>query len=158
MPVTKDLFRHALSHFASGVTVVTTSSEGGEKKGITVSAFSSVSLDPPLVLICIDKRASIHEHLKKGRWFAVNVLSQEQESLSRHFASRGEMDRFIGIELVEGASGSPLIAGAVASIECRVVEAYEGGDHTIFVGEVEAAGVTGGEPLLYYRGNYARRA
>jgi flavin reductase (DIM6/NTAB) family NADH-FMN oxidoreductase RutF len=158
LPVTKDVFRQALGHFASGVTIVTTAAENGEKRGITVSAFSSVSLDPPLVLICIDKRASIHEHLRKGDWFAVNVLSAEQEHLSRHFAAKVEIDRFVGIDLVECVSGCPLIAGAVMSLECRVVEMYEGGDHTIFIGVVESASVAGGEPLLYYCGNYAQRA
>lgn len=156
MPVSKDLFRNALSHFASGVTVVTARTEDGQKKGITVSAFTSLSLEPPLVLICIDKKASIHQHLAKDGWFAVNMLSCEQEHLSRRFASRDEMDRFTGLDCTEGRSGCPLIAGALTSIECRIIDAYPGGDHTIFVGEVDSVDSSGGSPLLYFRGSYAK--
>src|SRR5512144_744755 len=95
MPVTKDEFRSAMSRFASGVTVVTARNESGRPNGITVSAFSSLSLDPPLVLVCIDKRSSIHALLVEGRHFAVNMLAEEQEVISRRFASR-DGDRFSG--------------------------------------------------------------
>ncbi|HEV8488133.1 MAG TPA: flavin reductase family protein [Blastocatellia bacterium] len=154
MAVSHEEFRQALGRFASGVTIVTCKSDGGDPCGITVSAFSSLSLEPPLVLICIDRRASVYEDLKKGCCFAVNVLAQDQESISRRFASRDE-DRFKGIGYREGKTGAPLIEGAVAFIECRVVHSYPGGDHTIFVGEVEYSEVNEGKPLLYFRGGYS---
>jgi flavin reductase (DIM6/NTAB) family NADH-FMN oxidoreductase RutF len=155
MAVSKDEFRRALASFASGVNIVTTRSEENAKLGITVSAFSSLSLEPPLVLICIDKRASIHDHLREGQYFAVNILAEDQESLSNRFASR-DADRFNGIACAEGIHGLPLIEGAIAHIECRVVAAYPGGDHTIYVGEVEATRVSEGNPLAYFRGRYSR--
>ena len=155
MTVSKDEFRRALGHFASGVTVVTSRSEDGRPLGITVSAFSSLSLDPPLILICIDKRASLHDHLKEGGHFAVNILAEDQELISRRFASKVE-DRFEGIGYREGDMGAPLISGALATIECRIVHSYPGGDHTIIVGEVLATEVSNGRPLAYFRGGYVQ--
>ncbi len=138
MPVTKDEFRAAMSRFASGVTVVTAKAGDGKLEGITVSAFSSLSLDPPLIVICIDKRASIHDSLIEGRHFAVNMLGEDQEIISRRFASRDE-DRFGGLGYREGPAGSPLLDGAICHVECRIAHTYPGGDHTIVVGEVESA-------------------
>jgi flavin reductase (DIM6/NTAB) family NADH-FMN oxidoreductase RutF len=155
MTVSKDEFRRALGHFPSGVTVVTSKCEDGVLRGITVSAFSSLSLDPPLVLICIDKRASLHDHLKEGGHFAVNILAEDQELISRRFASK-EVDRFEGLGYREGGTGAPLISGALASMECRIVHSYPGGDHTIVVGEVLATEVGAGGPLAYFRGGYVR--
>jgi flavin reductase (DIM6/NTAB) family NADH-FMN oxidoreductase RutF len=157
MPVSKDEFRAALSRFISGVTVVTTLGKDNRPAGITVSAFSSVSLEPPLVLACIDKRASLHDHLTEGRCFAVNILAEDQQGLSRLFASKDE-DRFDGACYGWGVSGAPLLDGALAYIECRVVGTYPGGDHTIIVGEVEATGLADHKPLAYYRGGYAHLA
>jgi flavin reductase (DIM6/NTAB) family NADH-FMN oxidoreductase RutF len=154
MAVSHEEFRQALGRFASGVTIVTCKSDGGDPCGITVSAFSSLSLEPPLVLICIDRRASVYEDLKEGCYFAVNFLAQDQESVSRRFASR-DGDRFEGIGYREGQTGAPLIEGALAFIECRVVHSYPGGDHTIFVGQVETSEVNDGKPLLYFRGGYS---
>lgn len=155
MAVGKDEFRHAMGSFASGVTVVTSKCEDDQLRGLTVSAFSSLSLVPPLVLICLDHRSSLHDYLKEDLYFAVNILAEDQQWISNRFASR-DPDRFNGINLTEGAFGSPLIEGAIAHIECRVVHAYSGGDHTIYVGEVEATQVTDSKPLAYFRGNYAR--
>ena len=155
MTVSKDEFRRALSHFASGVTVVTTCSEDGQHLGITVSAFSSLSLEPPLILICIDKRASVHDYLKEGGHFAVNILGDDQELISRRFASK-VADRFEGLGYSIGNTGAPLISGALASIECSIVHLYPGGDHTIIVGEVLATDVSDGHPLAYFRGGYVR--
>jgi flavin reductase (DIM6/NTAB) family NADH-FMN oxidoreductase RutF len=155
MTVSKDVFRGAMGSFASGVTVVTTKGDDDVLRGMTVSAFSSLSLDPPLCLICIDRVASLHDHLREGSHFAVNVLAEGQEAVSRRFASTEWRDRFQGISTREGVTGIPLITGAVATIECRVVSAYPGGDHTIFVGEVVSAVASEGGPLLYYRGRYA---
>lgn len=157
MAVSKAEFRSALGHFSSGVTVVTTKCEGGELAGITVTAFSSLSLEPPLVLICIDKRARLHDPLALGRHFAVNLLAENQELISRRFASSGP-DQFAGVGYVEGASGSPLLSDTIAAIECRIVERCPGGDHTIIVGEVEATTIAEGKPLLYFRGGYNRLA
>ena len=157
MPVSKDEFRSALSRFASGVTIVTIRTKDDKPGGITVSAFSSLSLEPPLILICIDKRASVHDLFEEGRYFAINILAEDQELISRRFASK-EPDRFTGTGYREGTSGAPLLDGALASIECRVVHSYPGGDHTIIVGEVEGATVAEGKPLTYFRGGYAQLA
>lgn len=157
MPVTKDEFRSAMSRFASGVTVVTVKAADSGAQGITVSAFSSVSLEPPLVLVCIDKRASLHALLVEGAHFAVSILAEDQELISRRFASRDE-DRFSGTGYREGITGAPLLEGALGHIECRVVHVHPGGDHSIIVGEVEAANVIDGKPLAYFRGGYARLA
>ena len=157
MPISKDEFRSAMSRFASGVTVVTAKTEDGQPSGLTVSSFASLSLEPPLVLICIDKRASIHDLLVEGRHFAVNVLGEEQEILSRRFASR-DADRFSGTGYAEGVTGVPLLNDVLVAIECRIVHTYPGGDHTIVVGEVEHAAVSDGKPLAYFRGGYAQLA
>src|SRR5689334_25426551 len=157
MPVSKDEFRSAMSRFASGVTIVTTKPEAHQPIGITVSSFASLSLEPPLVLVCIDKRASIHDQLVEGRYFAVNVLAENQEILSRRFASRDD-DRFSGIGYTEGVTGSPVLSDVLAAIECRIVHTYTGGDHTIVVGEVERTIYNDGKPLAYFRGGYAELA
>lgn len=155
MPVTKDEFRAALGRFASGVTVITTIGENNKPAGITVSAFASVSLEPPLVLACVDKRASLHDCLTEGQHFAVNILAEDQEHLSRLFASR-DQDRFGQAAYRPGITGAPLLDGAVAALECRVVHAYPGGDHTIIVGEVESTSLADHKPLAYHRGGYTR--
>ena len=157
MAVGKDEFRAALSRFISGVTVVTMLGKDNRPAGITVSAFSSVSLEPPLILVCIDKRASLHDHLTEGTHFAVNILAEDQQNISRLFASKDE-DRFDGARFTPGAAGAPLLNEALAYIECRVVHAYPGGDHTIIVGEVESTSVAEHKPLAYYRGCYNRLA
>ena len=122
-----------------------------------MTAFSSLSLEPPLVLICIDKRARIHDRLSIGGRFAVNILSETQEYVSRRFAS-SEADQFRDIDCSEGAAGVPLIEGTIAVVECEIVEQLPGGDHTIFVGRVEATHVRPGKPLLYFHGGYATLA
>jgi flavin reductase (DIM6/NTAB) family NADH-FMN oxidoreductase RutF len=158
MPVNKIEFRTALSRFASGVTVVTTRDLDARPQGITVSAFSSLSLDPPLVLVCIDRTAFVHDFFEASGVFVVNVLAAEQEDLSRLFASR-EPEKFEGLGYSAGGDGVPVLAGALAAIECRLKHVYMGGDHTIFVGEVEHVSVReDGHPLLYYRGGYASLA
>jgi flavin reductase (DIM6/NTAB) family NADH-FMN oxidoreductase RutF len=153
MALTPTEFRTALRNFAAGVTVVTTRDEDGRPSGLTASAFTSVSLDPPLVLVCVDHAATAHPALRAHGWFAVNVLRQEQEGISRRFAASGG-DKFDGVPCHEGKTGLPLIDGALATLECRVVGAHEAGDHTIFVGAVEAASVRNGRPLVYFHGGY----
>jgi flavin reductase (DIM6/NTAB) family NADH-FMN oxidoreductase RutF len=153
--VDPDLFRGTLSNWASGVTVVT-SRAGDDVRGMTASAFCSLSLDPPLVLVCIDKSAIMHDFVVKSNNFAINVLAREQEDVSRACASRRveESRRLEGIPYHEEATGSPVLDHAIAYLDCRVENAFEGGDHTIFVGRVEAAGARDGEPLLYFRSAY----
>ena len=157
MAVDKAEFRRALGHFATGVTVVTTKLVTGQLAGITVNAFSSLSLNPPLVLVCIDKKARLHDSLEVGGNFAVNMLGDDQEAISRRFAS-SEPDQFREIGYTQGVTGAPLITGSIATVECRIVERLNGGDHTIVVGEVEATAVLEGKPLLYFRGGYCQLA
>jgi flavin reductase (DIM6/NTAB) family NADH-FMN oxidoreductase RutF len=153
MPVEKAEFRQALGHFAASVTVVTLVRDDEVPAGITVTAFSSLSLEPPLVLVCIDKRARLHDQFQLQRSFAVNILAADQEAVSRRFA-HSDPDQFKEIGYSLGPMGAPLIQGAICSIECRVVDLLPGGDHTIIVGEVESSRINEGKPLLYFRGGY----
>jgi flavin reductase (DIM6/NTAB) family NADH-FMN oxidoreductase RutF len=150
-----DEFRRVLGHFATGVTIVTTCDAEQRPTGLTASAFSSVSLDPPLVLICVDHKSQSFPHLRESGRFAINILHHEHEALSRRFAS-SRLDKFDGVAFRMGELGVPLIEQALASLECRTVSAHVEGDHTIFVGRVESVHVGEGEPLLYYRGRYHR--
>ncbi len=152
MPIDEIRFRQTMSHFASGVTVVTVE-QNGAVHGMTVSSFSSVSLRPPLILICIDTVLSTHTVIAESGRFAVNILEKRQEHLSRRFASR-EGDKFQGVAWHFGQLGLPLLDGALASIECRVHSQLPGGDHSIFVGEVLHTELGEGAPLLYYRSGY----
>jgi flavin reductase (DIM6/NTAB) family NADH-FMN oxidoreductase RutF len=153
MPVSASEFRAALRHFPAGVTVVTTRDPDGTPYGMTASAFTSVSLDPPLVLICIDHAATAYRAFGESGWFAVNLLGKSQEHLSRRFAA-STPDKFVGIAYREGWTRLPILEDVVAALECRIVHSYPGGDHTIFVGQVESASVPGGPPLLYFQGGY----
>ncbi len=150
-----DDFRRLLGHFPSGVTIVTTSDADGRPAGLTVSAFASLSLEPPLVLVCVDHKAQSYPALKDNRGFAVNVLSTDHEVMSRRFAST-RLDKFDGVAYQMSALGLPLLGGALAHIECVTVNRHVEGDHTIFVGRVEAGATADGEPLLYHRGKYKR--
>ena len=155
MPIDEYRFRSVLSRFASGVTVVTAVDGAGTDHGITVSAFSSLSLDPPLVLVCIDRQTVMHGILESATAFAVNVLAAEQEDLARRF-SDPDNDRFNGTLFSRGLNGAAILTGIAAYLECAVTGRCDGGDHTIFLGRVEAAESTDEPPLLYYRGGYAR--
>ncbi len=135
--------------------MVTTVGANGKDYGITVSAFSSVSLVPPLVLICIERTASAHEPLAKAESFVVNILSADQEQLARRFAII-DIDRFEGVGYSRAQSGIVVLDDVVAVIECRRTTLYDGGDHTIIVGSVESARAENDKPLLYYRGGYAQ--
>ena len=154
MPVEKAEFRQALGHFAAAVTVVTLVREDGTPAGITVTAFSSLSLEPPLVLVCIDKRARLHDAFQRGAAFAVNILAEDQEGVSRRFAS-SEPDQFREVGYAPSPAGAPFIQDAICSAECKVVDLLPGGDHTIVVAEVENTRIREGKPLLYFRGGYA---
>jgi flavin reductase (DIM6/NTAB) family NADH-FMN oxidoreductase RutF len=155
MSLDPDTFRSALGRFASGVTVVTSRDGAGRYHGLTVSAFCSLSLEPPLVLVCIDRAASMHPVLDDAAYFAVNVLAAGQESIARRFAAP-ETDRFDGIGYERGMTGAPILDDVLAYVECRKTSVIGGGDHTIVIGEVEHAEVRSSGPLLYYRGGYAQ--
>lgn len=153
--VTPDDFRRVLSHFATGVTIVTIRDTDGRPTGLTVSAFCSVSLDPPQILVCVDHKSQSYPALRDGVHFAVNFLGDEHEGVSRRFATT-RLDKFDGVAHKLSANGVPLIEGALAQLECRTVSRHVEGDHTIVVAVVEEARNGAGEPLLYYRGKYRR--
>ena len=156
MPIDDAQFRLALSHFASGVTIVTTEHEG-QRYGMTVASFASLSLHPPLVLVCIERSVKTHDAIAAAGKYGVSILSGAQADISSKFASRSD-DKFDGVELIEGDLDVPLIAGSLTAIECRLYDRVPGGDHTIFVGEVESMESREGEPLLFHRGQYRRLA
>ena len=149
-----DLFRAVMGRFASGITVITARDAAGTPHGMTVSAFSSLSLDPPLVLVCIADDATMAPLLDRAESYAVNVLASTQEALSRRFAGKVD-DRFAGVGYQAGKLGDPILDDVLAWLQCRVVARHPAGDHVIVIGQVEAAGVGDGKPLLYYRGGYA---
>jgi flavin reductase (DIM6/NTAB) family NADH-FMN oxidoreductase RutF len=156
MSLDSDLFRSVLGRFASGVTVVTTRDATGHDHGMTVSAFSSLSLAPPLILICLDRHASVYTPLTTAERIVVNILSASQEALSRRFSHLGAESRFDGIGFSRAPHGAPILDDVLAHLECRVVAQHDAGDHTILVAEVEAANAREERPLLYYRGGYAQ--
>ncbi len=146
-------FRRVMGHFASGVTVVTTCYED-ICSGITVSSFTSLSLEPALVLICVDRRSATHDVLSKAGAFVVNILAEDGERLSRLFASP-DRKQFSKVDYHVGVVGAPVLNDALAAVECRLYSQLPGGDHTIFVGEVVAAEVQRETtPLLYFRSGY----
>lgn len=151
-----DEFKKAMRTFSSGVTVITTR-EGDRLHGLTVSAFSSLSLDPPLVLICIDKGAAAHDVFGKAGKFVVNILADDQEEVSNCFASRAD-DKFEKSKWHVGVLGLPVIDDAFGVAECVLHDSLPGGDHTIFVGRVVATRTREAKPLLYGQGGYRRQA
>ena len=154
MSASPDEYRKVVSHFATGVTIVTTGNGEGQSYGLTVSAFTSVSLDPLLVLVCLSNHLSGLEAFQESNRFGVNLLAADQEDLSNHFATPGT-DRSQG-PYVSGKTGIPVLEGVMAWLECEVTDWYPGGDHTIMMGEVRSAEIVNGEkePLLYYGGGY----
>ncbi|MDQ3964678.1 MAG: flavin reductase family protein [Actinomycetota bacterium] len=152
MPLDPAEFRQALSRFASGVTIVTIRT-ADELHGMTASSFASVSLDPPRVLVCLDKSSHTRSLLERSSSFAVNVLSAEQEPLSRAFASSGPKP-FAGLAHKEAENGAPLLDGALAWIECTTTEIVDGGDHDVVIGEVTACSSADGAPLIYFARRY----
>jgi flavin reductase (DIM6/NTAB) family NADH-FMN oxidoreductase RutF len=149
-------FRRILGHWASGVGIVTTTMSDGRPCGLTASSFASLSLDPFLVLVCVEKNADTHDCIRAAGAFAVSILAQDAERIARRFAA-WEVDRkFDGLAYHPEVTGSPVLDEAIGWVDCRVHAEYEGGDHTIFVGEVVAGNAIEGSPLLYYRGGYGR--
>ena len=147
--------RNVMGHFATGVTIITTKDNTGKPFGLTANAFSSLSLAPPLVLVCVDKTVDCYACFEDSKVFAVNFLSEEQEQLSRRFATKG-IEKFEGVTCSSGELGTPLLEGTLGHIECKVVNSYEGGDHTIYVGEIQGARASGDRPLLFFKGKYYR--
>ncbi len=151
-------FRSIIGHLATGVTVITTAA-GEELQGMTANAVASLSLDPVMVLVCVDKGTHTHRILEAGGVFTVNILGEHQEDVSRIFAKRAEPEvgELRGQRFVVGETGSPILEDCLAFLECRVAEVVEGGDHTIFLGEVVNEGVVKDvKPLLFFRGGYHR--
>ena len=155
MPATKDEFRAVMGHFATGVTIVTTA-HNGETRGMTANSVTSVSLEPLSVLICVNHAALTHPVIEASRIFCVNVLNDRQEGLSRACARPDTPEATLqGVSHRPGHTGAPILEGALAYLDCRVVAEYEFGTHTIFVGEPIDLGFSEGEPLGFYRGKYA---
>jgi flavin reductase (DIM6/NTAB) family NADH-FMN oxidoreductase RutF len=150
-----DAFRAALARFPSGVTIVSVRGADGADHGMTVSAFCSLSLDPPLMLACIDRAATVLPHLRAATMFGVSILAAGQDALSARFADQ-TVERFEGVAFTRSAEGPALIDGAAAHLVCRRVAEHAGGDHVIVVGEVESAQVHGDEPLVYALRHYGR--
>ncbi len=146
-------FRELLGRFATGVTVITTVTGDGSPVGMTANSVSSVSLDPPLVLICVDHENAMHRDLARAAGFVINILASDQEEVSRRFADNCD-DRFSGIGYRPGSQGAPILDGVLAYIECHRHSSIEAGDHTIFVGRVTGGAVESGHPLVFYRGGY----
>ena len=144
------VFRDVIGHFATGVTIITTR-EGEIDFGVTVSAVTSLSLEPPMLLACLNRTSRTQAAVSSSRHFAVNILGVDQIELAKLFATPRD-DKFAGLDVPYGPLGDPLIPGAIAHVECEVVEVATGGTHTVFLAEVRHAERFDGEPLLYYRG------
>ena len=153
MSIDATVFRKGMRHLAASVTLITTRHRE-LRGGLTATAVCSVSADPPQLLVCVNKTASAHDPIGEAGFFCVNILSPEQEGLSRRFAG-AEPNRFLGVSYHENERGIPVIDGTVAHIECEKHTAVPGGDHTVFIGLVVGGDATDRRPLLYYRGGYA---
>ena len=156
--VTSDKFRQVMGNFATGITVVTTRGNDGQTYGLTVNAFTSVSLDPLLVLVCLDNRLSSLLHFKDSKKFGISILSEHQEGFSGLFAKKDSIRP--SSLYFDGPAGQPLLRDALACLECETYEMYDGGDHQILVGKVNSAECLEGketvDPILYFRGKYRR--
>lgn len=165
MDVTSDTFREAWSHFATGVTVVTTlesdadeagdSGSGVTVHGMTANGVASVSLEPPLALVVIAHERNTHPLVTRNRRFGISVLSARQEAVARHYTLAWEERRHLEPPAMERLGSSMVVDGALSAMDCRLQESYAAGDHTIFVGRVEAVKVGSGEPLVYHRRTFA---
>ena len=149
------LQRQIMGRFATGVTLLTTRFDE-DISGMTANAVMSLSLQPPRIVVAVDKRNSMHKCLTQGKCFAVNVLQADQEEISRRFAASGPKD-FSGLELTLAETGAPILVDALAFVDCRLVEILPGGDHDMFIGEPVAGETRDGEPLIFYGGKYMQR-
>ena len=160
-PLTALEFRKALGHFTTGVTVVTVEREPGKVHGMTANSFTSVSLDPMLILVCVDQRAKMLSLLEKKKRFGISVLKGGQEAISEYFSKgtpSAEAEERLSIRYRRTPGGIPVLENALLQLGCSLVASHIAGDHTIFVGEVEDAKIHEGEPLLYFRGEYRKIA
>jgi flavin reductase len=152
-------FRKAMGAFATGVSVITVDL-AGDVHGMTANALSSVSLDPLLLLVCVDRTARTHAHLHARKRFGVNILAEDQQAISEYYArqveAQGDAEAEAGARFDRTQHGTPVLHGALAYLECSLRSTHEAGDHTIFIAEVEQVVVRRGEPLLYFRGNYRK--
>lgn len=149
-----EAFKAVMASFGASVTVITTVDAEGQPHALTATAFSSLSKQPPLCLVCVDQRARAHAVIRRERRFAVNILKHSQADLSAHFATSVD-DKFDGVDWTAGEmTGCPLLPDALAWMECRLVAEHPGGDHDIFIGELVNSDVDEGSPLVYFRGNY----
>lgn len=158
MSIGEAQFRRVLGHLVTGVTVVASRAADGSPRGLTASSVASVSLEPSLILACVERRADTHDVIVESGAFAVSVLRQADEVLARRFATYDAEAKFDGVAHREEVTGAPILERALAWADCRVWATYDGGDHTIFVGEVAAADAEDGPPLVYFRGGYGRLA
>ncbi|MBW3554408.1 MAG: flavin reductase family protein [Gemmatimonadetes bacterium] len=150
-------FRRILGHLATGVAVVSsTDPESGVPRGLTANAVASVSLDPPLVLACVEHGAETHECIERAGAFAISILGADDETIARRFADYPADRKFAGAAYHTEVTGAPVLDEALGWVDCRVWATYDGGDHTIFVGEVVAGDAEDASPLLYFRGGYGR--
>ena len=149
--------RRVMGLFATGVTIITTRDSQGRSYGLTANAITSLSLEPPLLLICVDRKAESFAHFYDSKCFVVNILSDTQQALSARFAKSGG-DKFAGVACRAGHLGVPLIEGAIATLECRIVETHDAGDHVIHIGEVAQTTIHSGRPLLFFQGQYRQLA
>lgn len=147
--------RNVFGAFATGVTIITTKDATGKPFGLTANSYTSLSLDPPLVLVCVDKKVDCYACFEQSKVFVVNILSEGQDPLSTRFATKG-IEKFEGVAVTLGSLGVPLLDGALGYLECKVTNGYEGGDHTIYVGEVQTASASEKRPLLFFKGKYNR--
>lgn len=155
MTVNVEDFKKALQHWASGVTIVTTQSANDGPKGMTVTAFSSVSVDPPQILVCLNAAADTGEGINESGSFAVNILTSEQQDVSNQFAGGGSQEeRFASVQWRSGISGAPLLDASLVSIDCKFEQKFQSGTHLIIIGEVQDVICREGEPLLYYKSAY----
>ena len=155
MSVDEQDFKNALRLWASGVTVVTAKTEAHGLKGMTATSFSSVSIDPPQILVCINKSADTGDAVLEGKSFAINILKADQQEISNQFAgSASQEERFANVNWHEGETGSPVIDDALATIECTVVQQILAGTHWVVIGEVQSVSCRSGNPLLYYNSAY----
>ena len=152
-PATVENFKTAMRHFPTGVSVVTSVREG-EPRGVTVSAFASVSLEPPLVLICVNREARSYLFISESKIFCVNILAGDQQALAERFASKLRHNQFEGVAHSKGKTGAAILEGIVAYLDCEVAEEHHAGSHSIFVGRVVACASRSGSPLGYYNGAF----
>ncbi|HEY0304779.1 MAG TPA: flavin reductase family protein [Longimicrobiales bacterium] len=149
-------FRRVLGHWPTGVAIVTTRTAEGRACGLTANSFTSLSLEPLLVLVCVEKSADTHDCVLESKTFAVNILPSDCERLARRFAAWEVERKFDGVSFREELTGAPILNDALAWVDCRLHSQIDGGDHTIFIGAVLAGDAKEGTPLLYYRGGYGR--